>query len=233
MEALEAAKGLLGCWRTGEANEPTIFIAAIAAVLQLYSHEVVQYICDPRCGMPFTNKWPPTSPHEVKEVCDLRADIIFGHEEMARRAENERLIDQGVSPKFIAPPEPVKPTREEMEAKHGKNWGINNLMPNEGQRREFAKTLPVGSKWTEKTFLEAWRAQILAGGETREDGSAAPQAMHGQDLVDHYAAHDLGNTPKGSRPPARMLDPAMAAADDRPPAPIIIDGVEVDQGAAF
>jgi hypothetical protein len=225
VEALEAAKGLLGCWRTGEANEPAIFIAAIAAVLQMYSHEVVQHICDPRCGMPFTNKWPPTSPHEVREACDLRADIIFGHEEMARREENERRRDQGVAV-ALPPPEVIKPTLEEMEARHGKGWGIETgPVPSDWQYREFCKTLPVGSKWTRAQIIEKWRER----GATAEDVGPAGEnfkAMQGDDLVRHYAEHGLnfGNPVEHNltREPAQPVAPILDAV-----------GVELDQGADF
>jgi hypothetical protein len=215
-EALEYAKSLLGCWRTGEPGDPVIFGAAIAAVLQMYSHEVVQYVCDPRCGMPFTNKWPPTSPHEVKEACDLRADIIFGHEEMARRDERRR--DQGVA---VAPPEPVKPTHEEMEAKHGKGWGIiSGPVPNDYQMREFAKTLPIGSKWTAKQLIDKWRAEGFASAES--EAPDAVKTMTSTELAEHYSSHGLSFGPTVQR---LTREPAVPVPD--------VSGNAVDEGADF
>jgi hypothetical protein len=71
-EALKAAKLLLGCYRTGEANDPAIFGAAVAAVLSDYSPEVINYVCDPRTGLPSSSKWMPTAA-EVKAACEDRA----------------------------------------------------------------------------------------------------------------------------------------------------------------
>lgn len=63
------AEILLGCYRTGDANDPAIYSGAIIAVLSDYSLEVVERVVDPRTGLPSRCKWLPTVA-EVKEACE-------------------------------------------------------------------------------------------------------------------------------------------------------------------
>ena len=118
LQALESAKSLLGCFRTGDAGDPETYSHAIAAVLSMYSADVVQYVCDPRTGLPCKLKWMP-SVSEVRSACDEHADFIFRIDQAA--IEKERMRDQGRLP---PPPEKPRPTLAEMIEKYGKNWGL-------------------------------------------------------------------------------------------------------------
>jgi hypothetical protein len=60
------AKILLGCFRTGEANDPDTYVAAIAAILSRYPQEVMTSVTHPATGLPSKKSWLPT----VKEVVD-------------------------------------------------------------------------------------------------------------------------------------------------------------------
>lgn len=62
---------LFGCYRKAEANDPEVLTAAIAAVLSEYPYDVVEYVTDPRTGLPSTSKWLP-SVFEVREACEQR-----------------------------------------------------------------------------------------------------------------------------------------------------------------
>lgn len=66
---------LLGCYRTGDANDPEVYAAAIIAVLSDYSLEVMRLVCDPRCGLPSRVSWLPTVA-EVKSACNLEAERL-------------------------------------------------------------------------------------------------------------------------------------------------------------
>lgn len=68
---LERATMLLGCYRRDEANNPEVYIAAVAAVLSEFQPDVIEYVTDPRTGLPRTSKWPP-NPAEVAEACEAR-----------------------------------------------------------------------------------------------------------------------------------------------------------------
>lgn len=96
----ELTKVLIGCYRTGEANDPEIYADAVIAVLSDYPMEVVRRVVDPRRGLPSKTKWLPTIA-EVKEACESemgpirRAQADEGHErritrQLAERAEAER-----------------------------------------------------------------------------------------------------------------------------------------------
>lgn len=117
MEALKAAKQLLDCYRTGEANNPETFGAAIAAVLSDYPLDVVQYVCDPRTGLPSSSTWMPNCA-EVKAACNER--VAWLH-------KVERFQNWGKKPLEIEPPREYRPTREELQAKYGPNWGLTSL----------------------------------------------------------------------------------------------------------
>jgi hypothetical protein len=127
---LAAGKGLAGCWRKDEAHDPERFAAAVTAVFTMYAPDVVQYVCDPRTGLPRTHKWPPA----ISEVHDACSDRIADKERVKRyenwgrseEDENERLRSLGRLPALPAPP---RPTLQELHQKYGKDWGLgdNNI----------------------------------------------------------------------------------------------------------
>lgn len=89
---------LFGCYRKGDANDPEIYTAAIAATLADYSLEVVQYVTDPRTGLASKLKWLPTVA-EVREECDRHGEWC---------ATRDGLIAKGwrlVNGKWIKPGE--------------------------------------------------------------------------------------------------------------------------------
>ena len=117
LEALKAAKQLLDCYRTGEANNPETFGAAIAAVLSDYPLDVVQYVCDPRTGLPSSSTWMPNCA-EVKAACNER--VAWLH-------KVERFQNWGKKPLEIEPPREDRPTITELKEKYGENWGLTSL----------------------------------------------------------------------------------------------------------
>jgi hypothetical protein len=129
-----AGKSLAGQWRKDDAHDPVAFAAAVAAIFTLYAPDVVQFVCDPRTGLAKKHKWPPAL-QEVHEACtDRIADL-----ERVRRYSNwgedrERAKDQGGLP---PPPPEKRPTREQLLAKYGPDWGLGNT--NMGAVGTFAK----------------------------------------------------------------------------------------------
>lgn len=94
---LNRARLLFSCYRRDEANEPETYCAAVAAILgDGYSAEVVNYVTDPRTGIPSNIKFLPTIA-EVREACDERSAYL---DRMRRYAELKP-----VAPK---PPAPLK-----------------------------------------------------------------------------------------------------------------------------
>jgi hypothetical protein len=60
---------LLGCYRTGEASDPQVYVAAVVAVLSDYPLDIVAAVTDPRTGIPAKLKWLPTIA-EIKTACE-------------------------------------------------------------------------------------------------------------------------------------------------------------------
>jgi hypothetical protein len=91
---------------------------ALAAVLAEYSPDIVHRITDPRTGLPSKIGWLP-SVKEVREACDeleqrQRAAAAWAsRQEQQLRERREWLASQK-----------VRPTIEELKAKHGPNWGM-------------------------------------------------------------------------------------------------------------
>jgi hypothetical protein len=71
---------LFGCYRRGDANDPETYSAAVTAILTRFPQHVVEYVTDPRTGIPSDAQWLP-SVAEVKQAC------------LKRQAYLDRLAD--------------------------------------------------------------------------------------------------------------------------------------------
>jgi hypothetical protein len=117
LEAAKHAKVLLGCYRTGDANDPEVYVRAVVAVLAEYPLEVIAKVCDPRMGLPAKSKWLPTI-YEIKDACESAMIPID-----RRRREQQQIEDRK---KLIAGPKVPRPTLAEIKAKHGENYGLKS-----------------------------------------------------------------------------------------------------------
>lgn len=116
LEAAQAAKLLLGCYRSGDANDPDIYVRAVASVLAEYPSEVIRGVCNPRCGLPAKSKWLPTV-SEVKEACEIAmAPIDRKHREIAAREARKHALGK---PMF------ERPTLAQLKEKYGEMWGLS------------------------------------------------------------------------------------------------------------
>jgi hypothetical protein len=116
--ATDRARLLLGCYRTGDANDPETYVAAIAATLARYSQQIITDVTHPVTGLPSKKGWLPT----VKEVFDACEELDDAsrqkvarerriREQLAARAEQDRMAAE-------------KPTLEQLKAKYGEDWGL-------------------------------------------------------------------------------------------------------------
>jgi hypothetical protein len=76
---------LLGCYRTGDANDPEVYVAAVFAVLSDYPLDIVTAVTDPRTGIASKLKWLPTIA-EVKAACEAIAEPRRRHAEWQARS---------------------------------------------------------------------------------------------------------------------------------------------------
>lgn len=66
---------MFGCYRKAEASDPEIYAAATSAVLAEYPQEIIDYVTDPRTGLPSNSQWLP-SVFEVRKACNEHADWL-------------------------------------------------------------------------------------------------------------------------------------------------------------
>lgn len=66
---------MCGCFRRDDAADPVIYASALVAVMEDYPIEVVEFVTDPRRGIPRTMKFLPTVA-EVADACDKAAEEL-------------------------------------------------------------------------------------------------------------------------------------------------------------
>jgi hypothetical protein len=115
--ATDRARLLLGCYRTGDANDPETYVAAIAATLARYSEKVITSVTHPVTGLPKAKSWLPT----VKEVFDACEEA---NEFDVQQAAREKRIKEQLEARAAEDAKP-KPTLEELQAKYGKDYGLS------------------------------------------------------------------------------------------------------------
>jgi hypothetical protein len=123
---------LLGCYRTGEAADPEIYLAAVIDVLSNYSFEVMLQAIDPNRGLPAKIKWLPNVA-EIKEECERIVAPEREREErrkqlaqqLAERAQYERERGQSQPVADTEPRGEIYDMHEfhEALAKHGRPFG--------------------------------------------------------------------------------------------------------------
>lgn len=124
-EYVRAAKLLLGCYRTGDANDPEVYVSAVVRVLSNYPIEIVQRVVDPVTGLPSKVKWLPTIP-EILSACEEIAGVqrrTAEYDERSKRQFEERAAEDAARE--------IRPTKEDMLAKYGPNFGLK-LTPEPG-----------------------------------------------------------------------------------------------------
>jgi len=110
---------LLGCYRTGEANDPQTYVAAIAAVLARYPEDVMTSVTHPVTGLPSKTGWLPTI-KEVTDACNVAVEPIRQHEARLKRIKEQMEMRERMECG-------EKPTLEQLKEKYGPNWGLDPI----------------------------------------------------------------------------------------------------------
>lgn len=118
------AKILLGCYRTGEANDPETYVAAITAILARYPQEVITAVTHPASGLPSKKNWLPTV-KEVADACDEAHAPILQNELRLKRIKEQLEAREREE-------RGERPTYAQLKEKYGRNWGIED--PEEAKR---------------------------------------------------------------------------------------------------
>jgi hypothetical protein len=106
---------------------------SMCSVFEDYPDPIIIFATDPKTGVQRRCKWPPKLA-EVVEFCDERIGYIAKMERFKNWGKPDALMIEG--------PKVPKPTREETEAKYGKNWGIDQ---SGGKERIAADDKPAQS----------------------------------------------------------------------------------------
>ena len=114
--ATERARLLLGCYRTGDANDPETYVAAIAASLARFPEEIITEVTHPVDGLPARLSWLPTV-KDIRDACDAAM------EPTRRRALADRQIKEQLADR-AEPDRTNRPTSDDMKSKYGANWGL-------------------------------------------------------------------------------------------------------------
>ncbi len=94
---------MLGGFRRGEANDPEIYAASVAAILSDYPEEVINFATDPRTGLQTRFEYPP-SLKAVREECERLMLPIRRDEDREERERQYRALppaeDRSKRPSF-------------------------------------------------------------------------------------------------------------------------------------
>src|SRR5437879_3079905 len=86
--AADRAKLLLGCYRTGDANDPETYVAAITAILARYPEDVITTVTHPATGLPKAKSWLSTV-KEVSDACDAAVEFAVQCEARKKRISEQ------------------------------------------------------------------------------------------------------------------------------------------------
>lgn len=150
--AAQRAKLLLGCYRTGDANDPETYVAAITAILARYPEQVITSVTHPATGLPSKKSWLPT----VKEVTDACDDTLEPIVQNGLRLK--RIKEQFEAREREAKGE--RPTLEQLKEKYGPRWGISAVRPEKSLDESWLEGKPEQARAFERVIAEYERAVL-------------------------------------------------------------------------
>jgi hypothetical protein len=90
---MERTRVFLSCFpQQGQADNPAIFVTAVARLLSTYSDEVVEAVTDPATGLPSRSRYRPALA-EIKEACEAHLAPARRSSERSERVK-QQLADR-------------------------------------------------------------------------------------------------------------------------------------------
>lgn len=137
-EATDAVGKLLTRYPNGGQNAGRGYIGGLSEVLMAYPRSVSLRVHDVLTGVPRDVKFLPT-PSDViawceRETTELRRPVDREDRDGQMREQFSKLADDE---KFWAADRAARPSYDDLKAKHGENWGIQQR--DETRNRDFAK----------------------------------------------------------------------------------------------
>jgi hypothetical protein len=137
-EAIEAVGLLVRRFPNGGANAGKDYIGGLAAVLMEYPRSISLRCHDPVRGVPRETEYLPTPSVVIawceRETTELRRPVDREDRDGQMREQFTQLVQDE---KFWAADRAARPSYDDLKAKHGENWGIQQR--DETRNRDFAK----------------------------------------------------------------------------------------------
>lgn len=86
--ATRCATILLGCYRSGDANDPEIYVSSVVAMFCAYPVDVMERVVNPVTGLPARSQWLPTLA-EVRSACEEIYGPMKWASEWDKRAQRQ------------------------------------------------------------------------------------------------------------------------------------------------
>ena len=125
---------LFQCYRKDEVHDSEVYVAAVAATLSEWPKAVIDYVTDPRTGIPSESKWVPNVA-EVRAACSKEA------------SRRDVLSKPSVVFDHSTPPPPVKPGQIDSK-EFNRRVAAGELNP-----RPIGRFETVGDKWNRHWHL--------------------------------------------------------------------------------
>lgn len=133
---------------------------AVIALLSAYPDDVIRKVVDPVNGLPSKVEYLPRLA-EVKAACEAEMLPVY------RQRERDRIDAERKARRLaIAAPDAPKPTREELLAKHGPNYGLTPAPQEEALAQRQVKAIGAAN--------EVILGRMIASHGKPEDGIASP-----------------------------------------------------------
>ena len=116
-EYFQMARLLLGSYRTGDANDPEVYIAGVVKILSAYPLDVCRRVVDPLDGLPSYCDWLPKF-SEVKAACEklCAPTVLTRMSEWDRRTQLQIAARQEIAA-LPAPKQSYADFKDEMAAR--------------------------------------------------------------------------------------------------------------------
>jgi len=154
-----------GSFRKADADDPEVFTAGCLRLFTAYPPEIVQHVTDPLTGLCTQSEWLP-SLKRVKDALSERHETVA-----ARKAVQDRELEQIAARKAELANKNNRPTLEELKAKHGPNWGLQaDVKAEDVARAERRRDLQIEANRT--LFAEECKAAGMP-----EDSPVSPSLI--------------------------------------------------------
>lgn len=154
------------CFRKDDAHDPAVYAAAAIAVFSEYDLGVVDYITDPRTGLPSRLNWLPTI-KEIRDACDAKAQVDRASD-MRDMRTRQQLAERDA---FEAEQRnrPQRPSYSELRGKHdgqnGEPWGIQQERVDAERKEKLRAQLAESNERVRLSEYHRAGVEPLAGKE--------------------------------------------------------------------